>query len=156
MTYIKATEKDSEQITMLVQNTIRTVYPKYYPQEVVDFFCNLHNQENILKDIKSGLVGVLIKDNEIVGTGCYRDNHITRVYVIPQHQRRGYGSYIMQCLENEIELNYDRAILDASLPASMMYEKRGYKTIKHEKWEVGNGAVLVYEIMEKGLRQEML
>ena len=123
MKYIKATEKDSEQITMIVQNTIRTVYPKYYPQEVVDFFCNLHSQENILKDIKSGLVGVLIKNNELVGTGCYRDNHITRVYVSPQHQKKGYGSYIMQCLEDEIALNYDKAILDASLPASMMYEK---------------------------------
>ena len=156
MKYIKATEKDSEQITMTVQNTIRTVYPKYYPQEVVDFFCNLHSQENILRDIKSGLVGVLIKDNEIVGTGCYRDNHITRVYVSPQHQKRGYGSYIMQCLENEIASKYDKAVLDASLPASMMYEKRGYKTIKHEKWNVENGAVLVYEIMEKSLRQEML
>ena len=153
MTYIKATEKDSEQITMLVQNTIRTVYPKYYPQEVVDFFCNLHNQENILRDIKSGLVGVLIKDNEIVGTGCYRDNHITRVYVSPQHQNRGYGSYIMQCLENEIASKYDKAVLDASLPASMMYEKRGYQTVKHEKWNVENGAVLVYEIMEKNLKE---
>ena len=153
MKYIKATEKDSEYIALIVQDTIKTIYPQYYPKEVVDFFCNLHNQENILRDIKSGLVGVLIKDNEIVGTGCYRDNHITRVYVSPQHQKRGYGSYIMQCLENEIASKYDKAVLDASLPASMMYEKRGYKTIKHEKWNVENGAVLVYEIMEKNLKE---
>ena len=153
MKYIKATEQDLEQILTLVQNTIKTIYPKYYPQEVVDFFCSLHNCENISKDIKSGLVGVLIKDNEILGTGCYQDNHITRVYVSPHHQRKGYGSYIMQCLENEIASKYDKAFLDASLPASMMYEKRDYKTIKHEKWDVENGAVLVYEIMEKNLRE---
>ena len=151
MKYIKATPKDSKQITMLVQNTIKTVYPKYYPKEVVDFFCNLHNQENILKDINSGLVSVLIKDDEIIGTGCYKDNHITRVYVSSQHQRKGYGSYIMQCLEDEIALKYDKSILDASLPASILYEKRGYRTKKHEKWIAENGAVLVYEIMEKDL-----
>ncbi len=40
MEYIKATEKDLEQISMLVKNTIQETYPKYYPKEVVDFFVN--------------------------------------------------------------------------------------------------------------------
>ena len=145
MEYIKATEKDLEHIVMLVQETIKTIYPKYYPKEVVEFFCELHCQENILKDIKAGLVGVLIKDNEIVGTGCYKDNHITRVYVKPAFQKQG--------LENEIGLQYDMVCLDASLPASHLYEKRGYKTVKHERWNVENGVVLVYEIVEKRLEK---
>ena len=55
----------------------------------------------------------------------------------------------MQCLENEIAEKYDTVLLDASLPASSLYEKRRYCTIKHEKWLVENDAVLVYEIMEK-------
>ena len=37
MEYKKATEKDTEQIVMLVQDTIRTIYPKYYPNEIVNF-----------------------------------------------------------------------------------------------------------------------
>ena len=57
----------------------------------------------------------------------------------------------MQCLENAIGLKYEAVYLDASLPASHLYEKRGYKTIKHESWNVENGVVLVYEIMEKRL-----
>ena len=40
MEYVKATEKDLEQISMLVKDTIQEIYPKYYPQEVVDFFVN--------------------------------------------------------------------------------------------------------------------
>lgn len=149
MEYIKATENDLEQIAALVQETIKTIYPKYYPKEVVDFFCELHCRENIFKDIKAGVVGIVVNDNEIVGTGCYKDNHITRVYVKPVFQKQGYGSYIMQCLENEIALHHDIVYLDASLPACHLYEKRGYKTIKHERWNVENGAVLVYEVMEK-------
>ena len=66
-------------------------------------------------------------------------------------QNRGYGSYIMQCLEDEIGLQHDIVNLDASLPASQLYEKRGYKTIKHERLNVENGVILVYEIMEKPL-----
>ena len=151
MEYIKATEKDLVQITALVQETIKTIYPKYYPNEVVDFFAQLHCLENIRKDVAEGRISILIKDNEIVGTGCYNENHITRVYVKPNAQKQGYGSYIMQCLEEEIGLQYDIVNLDASLPACCLYEKRGYKTIKHERWNVENGVVLVYEVMEKRL-----
>lgn len=151
MEYVKAISSDEEQIFDLVQRTIKSVYPKYYPKEVVDFFCELHSRENIAGDIASGAVGVLRNENEIVGTGSYQDNHITRVYVAPEHQKQGYGSYIMQCLENEISLNYDTVYLDASLPASQMYEKRGYRTIKHQQWSVENDVILVYEIMEKAL-----
>lgn len=151
MEYITATKNDAEEILMIVQETIRTIYPCYYPQEVVEFFCSLHCRENIEKDIEAGFVGVLRVDGAIVGTGCYQDDHITRVYVKPQFQGRGYGSYIMQCLEKEIGVIYDTAYLDASLPASHLYEKRGYRTLRHDKWNVENGRVLVYEIMAKPL-----
>ncbi len=142
MEYVKATEKDLEQIAILVRDTIQEIYPKYYPKEVVDFFCELHCRENIFEDIKSGFVGVLRDDDRIVGTGCYKENHITRVYVKPEDQGKGYGSYMMQCLENQIRLQYDTVYLDASLPASHLYEKRGYQTTKHEKWNVENGRIL--------------
>lgn len=59
MKYRNATEKDTEQIAMLVQHTIKNIYPKYYPKEVDDFFCYLHSKENISKDIKNGPVAVL-------------------------------------------------------------------------------------------------
>lgn len=151
MEYIKATKKDIDVVYELVQETIKTIYPKYYPVEVVDFFCEHHCKENIAKDVEDGRVGILTVDDSMVGTGCYKDNHITRVYVKPKYQGRGYGSYIMQCLETDIAKNHDSVELDASLPASHLYEKRGYKTVKHEKWNVENGVVLVYEIMEKPL-----
>lgn len=151
MEYIRAAEKDTEQILSIVQDTIQRIYPNYYPQEVVDFFCRLHCREQILEDIKSGLVGILQNDGITVGTGCRRDNHITRVYVTPEYQGKGYGSYIMQCLENEICPQYDTAYLDASLPACHLYEKRGYQTVEYKKYTVENGKILVYEVMAKPL-----
>lgn len=48
-------------------------------------------------------------------------------------------------------MKYDNVYLDASLPASRLYEKRGYQTVKHEKWEVENGKILIYEVMVKSL-----
>lgn len=151
MRYIKATEKDMEYICKIVQDTVTTIYPHYYPKEVVDFFCALHNKENIAKDIENGNVGILLENNQIVGTGSHDGNHITRVYVLPELQGKGYGSFIMQCLETEVAKSHSTVMLDASLPASCLYEHRGYRTIRHEKYPVENDVILVYEVMEKRL-----
>lgn len=151
MNYRKATDENIDCIFHIVQNTITAIYPKYYPRQVVDFFCELHSRENILKDIENGNTGILLDNNQIVGTGSHDGNHITRVYVLPEFQGRGYGSYIMQSLEDEIAKKYNSVLLDSSLPASHLYESRGYHTIEHKKWPVKNGVILVYEIMEKVL-----
>lgn len=151
MTYELATEQELQQIFEIVQHTIKTVYPQYYPKEVVDFFCELHSRDAIQKDMESGSVGVLKVNGAIVGTGCFMGNHITRVYVLPEHQKKGYGTFIMKMLEGEIAKTSDEAYLEASLPAVMLYEKLGFHTTKHEKFVVENGVVLVYEIMEKSL-----
>jgi GNAT superfamily N-acetyltransferase len=151
MLYIRAAEEHAEQVARLVQDTIKTVYPKYYPKEVVDFFCAHHSGEKIKTDIKNRNVWILFCDDQLIGTGCGIDNHITRVYVLPAFQGKGYGSYIMQQLEDEIGKSHNEAVLVASLPAVRLYERRGYKTVKHEKLIVENDAALVYELMRKEL-----
>ena len=151
MRYITATADMADRIHHILYTTIKAVYPKYYPREVADFFCRLHSREHILEGIASGNMGVLVDGDTVIGTGCYDKNHITGVYVLPNYQNQGCGSKIMDHLEAEISKKYDTAVLDASLPASRLYEHRGYKTIKHEQLPVENGAVLVYEVMEKKL-----
>lgn len=154
MKYIKATSDMANDIYSLLHTTIKTVYPKYYPKEVVDFFCRHHSKEHILDGIASGNMGVLMDGDVIVGTGCFNGNHITGVYVLPSYQKQGCGSYIMNCLETEIAKNFEKAILDASLPAACLYENRGYKTVGHGIFELENDVKLVYEIMEKELKYD--
>lgn len=149
--YRKAAIEDTEQIWELVQDTIQTVYPKYYPKEVTGFFCGLHNRENIMNDIEKGCVYILLADGVLAGTGSCMEAHITRVYVPPRLQGKGYGTYIMQCLEKEVAARYHTVNLDASAPAGILYEHLGYKTVKHEKLQLENGVFLVYEIMEKNI-----
>lgn len=152
MKYITAEADMADTIYNILHTTIRTVYPKYYPGEVADFFCRHHSREHILEGIASGNMGVLVDRDTIVGTGCYDGNHITGVYVLPGYQKQGCGSKIMDCLEAEISKKYDTALLDASLSAVCLYEHRGYKTIGHGIYELENDVRLVYEIMEKKLR----
>ena len=88
----------------------------------------------------------------IIGTGCYDGNHITGVYVLPDYQKQGCGSKIMDYLEMVISKKHDTVLLDASLSAVCLYEHRGYKTVGHGIYELPNDVKLVYEIMEKKLK----
>ena len=151
MEYVTASPAMAEAICKVLHTTIRTVYPKYYPHEVVDFFCRLHSEAHILEGIAAGNMGVLLEDGAIVGTGCFDQNHITGVYVLPQCQGKGFGSHIMDRLESQIGKDYTAARLDASLPAVRLYEHRGYHTVGHGAHPLENGVMLVYEIMEKSL-----
>ena len=121
--------------------------------EVVDFFSEHHNKEAIAKDIEKGYVSVLKVDEKIVATGCFVDNHITRVYVLPEYQKKGYGTFIMKTIEVQISEKYDKVYLDASLPAAALYEKLGFSTIKHERYPVENEVILAYEVMEKEIHK---
>ncbi len=152
MKYVTAASDMVNEIYHVLHTAIKTIYPKYYPKEVVDFFCRHHSKEHILDGIASGNMGVLVDGNVIVGTGCFDNNHITGVYVLPSYQKQGCGTQIMNCLENEISKKYDTVVLDASLPAACLYEHRGYKTVGHGIYELENDVKLVYEIMEKRLR----
>lgn len=141
---------EAEKVYYVVQHTKAVIYPDYYTQAVVEFFGRLHGLDNIKSDIAQGRIGVLVKDSEIIGTGSRTGNHITRVYVLPEYQGLGFGSMIMDELEKKIFKDYDYCELDASLPACVFYEKRGYKTVKHVKYDIGSGKCMIYEIMRKG------
>ena len=116
----------------VVQQTVKTIYPKYYPMEVVDFFCQHHSRDAIAEEIKNGYVSVLKIDGTIIATGSFMDNHITRVYVLPKYQKKGYGTYVMKNIEDQIGEKYDKAYVDASLPAAALYEKLGFVTVNHQ------------------------
>lgn len=155
MKYRKAILEELEYIYEVVQNTIAEVYPRYYLKEIVDMFSEFHNKDNIAKDIIQGELYLLaLDDNTIIGTGTANKNHITRVYVLPKYQGKGYGTYIMHQLESVIAKKYNKAEIDASLPACGLYAKLGYKTVDHGIWNCANDVIQVYEIMEKDLREE--
>lgn len=144
-----ANEEDAGQIFELVQTTVRKIYPQYYLPEIVDMFCEYHNIQKINEDIQAGRTYKLVQDKQIIATGTIDENHINRVYVLPEYQRNGYGSFIMCELEKMIAKKYDLATIDASLPACRLYEKLGYGTTAHGIGECANGVIQVYEIMEK-------
>lgn len=146
--WMKAQKGDAVRLSMLVERTVREVYPKYYSGDIVDFFCIFHSRGRMEAEVEAGRVWQLFCDGRLVGTGSHDGNHITGVYVSPKEQGRGFGSCIMERLEQEIRKEADRAVLDASAPAEGFYEHRGYQVVERKTLSMGN-AELTYPVMEK-------
>lgn len=149
MKYEQAKQQHAQQIYDLVQESIHAIYPKYYPEEVVTFFSNHHRIKRIEEDIAKGSVYMLLDEEQLIATGSYDQHHLTRVFVKPEQQGKGYGTYVIQQLEELIAQKHAVVQLDASLPASQLYEHLGYHSVRHEQVVVENQRVLVYEVMEK-------
>ncbi|MDE7302253.1 MAG: GNAT family N-acetyltransferase [Oscillospiraceae bacterium] len=144
---------ESDIITELVRETIKAVYPKYYPAGAVEFFLAHHKPEKIASDIEAGKVYVIEQDGIIAGTVTIDGNSIERLFVEPSKQGNGHGGQLIDFAENMI-FGYSETIrLDSSLPAKSIYIKRGYKEKEYCKILTDNGDYLCYDIMEKNNRK---
>lgn len=135
----------------LVQRSIAAAYPKVYPQEVVRFFQSYHSKAAILTDVQEGLAYLAFDKGTLVGTGCYKEDRLSRLYIDPVAQGCGVGSFLMDVLESTVAQYYNRIELDAALSAVCWYERRGYYTLRHEQEAVQGNAMLVWAVMEKSL-----
>ncbi len=66
MRYVSAASGMVDGIYNVLHTAIKTIYPQYYPKEVVCFFCKYHSKEHILEGIASGNMGVLVHHGVIV------------------------------------------------------------------------------------------
>ena len=136
-------------VRLITQTTIRAVYPRYYPAGAVDFFSQHHSDEHIVSDIAASRVYLLWAEAEPVGNVTIADNNINRLFVLTEHQHRGYGKKLLDFAEEKILENYDSIQMDASLPAKAIYLKRGYKETEYHIIETENGDCLCYDVMKR-------
>jgi purine-nucleoside phosphorylase/N-acetylglutamate synthase-like GNAT family acetyltransferase len=149
LTIKKARLDQTDEINEIVSKTIKEIYSKYYSNEVVNFFLELHNRDNIHNDILKGNTYVIGCGATIFGTGTINQNAISRVYITPNNQHGGMGTKLMDYLEEEIIKNYSYVNIDASLPAAEFYRKRGYEFLRQAEHPVANDKLLSYSIMRK-------
>ena len=147
----KAHTGDLNTIYNIVSESIKGTYPKYYADEIVDFFLMIHSKENIERDLSKYETYLLEYKGNYVGTGCIKGDNLARLYFLPDFQGKGGGSFMMDFLEGEAFQKYHKIYLSSSLPAMHFYEKRGYKIINHEECKLKNDIMLVHDTMEKTL-----
>ncbi|MCR5615680.1 MAG: GNAT family N-acetyltransferase [Saccharofermentans sp.] len=149
MKIVTANINDFDDVRWITETTITAVYPHYYPEGAVEFFCRHHSDDKIKADIDAGCVYLLEDEGRIVGTVTVSGNHINRLFVLPECQHKGYGRYMMDFAEEKIAKDHKTIELDASFPAKRIYLKRGYKETEYHSIETGNGDKLCYDVMVK-------
>jgi GNAT superfamily N-acetyltransferase len=142
-----AKKEDLETIRKITRFTIKSIYPRYYPAGAVEFFQEHHSDEYIVTDISDGRVYGLYEGREPVGTVTISDNNITRLFVLPEYQHKGYGNELLNFAEKKILEMYEYVQIYASFPAKRIYLKRGYKEIEYNIIESDNGDFLCYDVM---------
>lgn len=137
------------EVAEIVEKTIRVIYPHYYPSGAVQFFLELHNEDRIMEAADREDIYLAVVKEKIVGTGSIRGNEIRRLFILPEYQAKGYGSRLMDLLEDMVFRQYPVVHIDASFPAEGMYLKRGYRIKTFERIGTESGDYLCYHTMEK-------
>ncbi|MEE0510631.1 MAG: GNAT family N-acetyltransferase [Peptococcaceae bacterium] len=138
-------------VTHIVQQTIREQYPHYYPPGAVTLFLEGHNEAQIGADVAKGIVYLCLDDDQAVGTITIDDNHLTRLYVRPDHQGHGYGRALLDFAEAKVAQQHDTARLETTPLGRAIYRKRGYVETEYHLMWAPNGDLLTYDDMEKKL-----
>lgn len=115
---------------------------------MVKFFFDHHSDENIQKAIGKEQVILLHDHDVVVGAGTARKNEIARMSVLPQFKKSGYGTLLMNELEDIIKKDHSEAIVYSSLPAYDLYIKRRYAPVKYEKIITPNKDVLCFHVLK--------
>ena len=147
MEIVTAKKEDLEIVRKITRSTIKSIYPRYYPEGAVEFFLMHHSDEHIMADISDGRVFLLFENGVPVATVTVSANNINRLFVLPEFQHRGYGKTLLDFAEKKILQSYERVQIDASFPAKQIYLKRGYKEIEYNIIESDNGDYLCYDVM---------
>ena len=87
--------EDLNIVYTIVCCAISEIFPAFYPQVVVEFLLDYHSKENIKQDILQGCIYLLFEENIFVGTGTFKEKEISRIFILPGYQGRGYGTKIM-------------------------------------------------------------
>ncbi len=145
----KASPADLPMVGFITRRTIQEVYPHYYPRGAVEFFLDWHKDKSILPDIEREEVYLLFDGGMAAGTVTLHGEEITRLYVQPGLQGRGYGRALLDFAERSIGERYGKIRLEASLPAAVLYWKRGYRVVDTLTETTEHGDVLCWDVMEK-------
>ena len=149
---VKAELNDTGIVRKITEDTIKAVYPHYYPEGAVKFFLDHHSSEHIAKDIIEGNVWLMLTDEgKPAGTITVNGCEINRLFVLPEYQGKGYGKALLDHAEKLIAAEHQVIKLSASFPAKNIYLKRGYFSTGFFIIDTENGDKLCYDYMEKVL-----
>jgi N-acetylglutamate synthase-like GNAT family acetyltransferase len=143
---------DINALQSLMKETISTCYatfPLAYRQHWLE---DHHSVDHILQEATEGLTLVMECEGRIIGTGNIMGNRIQSIIIRPDMQRQGYGTELLQRLEQYARNNRISMLqLSALTPSRPFFEQLGFNTVSEHYFKAENLRQFKYYIMEKRL-----
>jgi ribosomal protein S18 acetylase RimI-like enzyme len=148
--YRSWTTSDAAQIRSILQDTWQDSYASFIPEE--DLFGYLDQQYNvnaIEKSVTDSKIVGIIAEVDSIAAGCVRMHYngeeqrlyVQQLYILPQYQRLGLGSRLMEfAAERAKLLDLDRVWLGVMVknePAVIWYTKMGYEIVETTPFIMG-------------------
>ena len=126
--------EDAKQIVNILHRNYLEVNSKNYPAQLMDNLAKKHDEKYVRKIAKYSHTYVVVEDDKIIatgGVGNYQEDKdvalLINIFVLPEYQRQGYGTLIMQTLmEDEIYKNAKLIRVNSSITALEFYKKFGF------------------------------
>lgn len=84
-----------------------------------------------MKDVVFGNEQVIVAEIEgaVVGYASYTDKSLSNMYVLPDYQRRGVGSKLLDAILRRIPTGVELWVFEDNVEAIRFYERNGFKTV---------------------------
>lgn len=127
-------DADAEEVSNLVRRNFREINIRDYPADEMERLAEIYSAEKIRDLACSAHTYVACDGDIIVGTGSITgywgsetESVLLTIFVLPEYQRKGIGSRIVQALESDgYFLRANRIEIPASITACEFYTKMGY------------------------------
>ncbi|MGI8951778.1 MAG: GNAT family N-acetyltransferase [Chitinophagaceae bacterium] len=155
----KATVKNISIIQQIVYKTWPVAYEKILSDAQLKYMLQLiYSTDALQKQLNEGQQFYIAElENQSIGFaafGFYDEPSIYKLhklYVLPETQGTGIGKMLLEFIINEVKkLNATSLILNVNRnnKAKIFYEKNGFKIIKEEDIDIGNGYFMNDYVME--------
>jgi putative acetyltransferase len=156
-----ASPADADRIATSHLDSIRTLGPLYYDQNIVDEWCGRIQPEMYTSAMADGeqffvAVDEVAPDADVLGfssTHASEKGHRLAVYVRGRAARRGIGSALLREAERAARASGATIInVDASLAAIEFYRANGFDALGAGAHRLASGAHMACVFMQKRLR----
>lgn len=119
--------QDAHELSKAVQKTLFVSNSGDYSKKSLRFLCNEYTPENLLNHAKRMDIFVAYHNKKLVGTISLTGNRLSRMFVLPQFQRRGMGSKLLRHIEVLAKKRDIKTLrVRSSVTAFDFYKKLGF------------------------------
>lgn len=126
-----ATEADAEAISALIRRTLRVSNAADYSIAEIDRVYAYFSVDGVRARIRRQDVFAAEIDGQIIATVGYEKGELWALFVVPESQRLGLGTMLVEHIERHARKRGDRQLgLSASLTGVEFYERLGYHRVR--------------------------